>query len=81
MRRRLEDYAEDAELGDWTSEQLGDVYGDWLEREGLAADNPSADELLMFGELSPAQRAWLDGFVRFYREVQALEDGGPERAS
>lgn len=53
-------------------EKLSAVYVCWLEDQGLPRD-AEANELLMSGVTSPAQRAWLNAFVTVWDGVEAIE--------
>jgi hypothetical protein len=56
-----------------STDQLSDLYGEWLEANGFEGDEP-ADDLLRAATLSPAQREWLESFCAAYKAREEYED-------
>ena len=55
------------------TDQLGDIYGEWLVANGFEGDEP-ADELLMFSkEITNRQREWLEDFCAAFKAQEDKE--------
>lgn len=56
------------------TDELGDLYGAWLEANGFEGDEPAGELLMLYdGEFTPAQLEWLESFCAAYKAREEYE--------